>query len=113
MLSGRIARLPDPRERDTDRHRTLTTRHVGALSRRSLYALPLLVVNSLFTDGAAISLSVAIGPPWASMLHWLLLAGCRIAVDVMTRPVAHQYTARLFKLTYQLSALHKAISFIS
>src|SRR5438034_3701485 len=62
------------REQVTDRHRTLTTRHVGALSRRSLYALPLLVVNSLFTDGAAISLSVAVGPPWASTLHWLLLA---------------------------------------
>lgn len=31
-------------------------------------------MNSLFTDGAAISLSVAVGPPWASMLHWLLLA---------------------------------------
>jgi len=44
------------------------------VSRRSLYALPLLVVNSLFTDGAAITLSVAVGPPWASMLHWLLLA---------------------------------------
>lgn len=43
----------------------------------------------------------------------LLLAGGRIAVDVMTRPVAHQYTASPFKLAYQFSALHKAISFIS
>jgi len=45
--------------------------------------------------------------------YGLLLAGGRIAVDVMTRPVAHQYTARPFKLAYQLSALHKAISFVS
>jgi len=45
--------------------------------------------------------------------YGLLLAGCRIAVDVMTRPVAHQYTARPFKLAYQLSTLHTAISFIS
>lgn len=43
----------------------------------------------------------------------LLLAGCRIAVDVMTRPRAHQYTAHPFKLAYELSACHKAISFIS
>jgi hypothetical protein len=45
--------------------------------------------------------------------YGLLLAGCRIAVDVMTRPVADQYTTRPFKLAYQISALHKAISFIS
>jgi hypothetical protein len=45
--------------------------------------------------------------------YGLLLSGCWIAVDVMTRPVAHQHTARPFKLAYQLSALHKAISFIS
>jgi hypothetical protein len=43
------------------------------VSRRSLYALPLILVNSMFTDGAAISLSVAIGPPWASLVHWLIL----------------------------------------
>jgi hypothetical protein len=43
------------------------------VSRRSLYALPLVLVNSMFTDGAAISLSVAIGPPWASLVHWLIL----------------------------------------
>ena len=43
----------------------------------------------------------------------LLLAGCRIAVDVMTPPVAHQSTARPFKLASELSALHKAISFIA
>ena len=45
-----------------------------AVTRRSLYALPLLALNSLFTDGAAIALSVAAGPPWASLLHWLVLA---------------------------------------
>jgi hypothetical protein len=45
-----------------------------AVTRRSLYALPLLALNSLFTDGMAISLAVAIGPPWASLLHWLVLA---------------------------------------
>jgi hypothetical protein len=44
------------------------------LTRRSLYALPLLAVNGLFTDGTAILLSVAVGPPWASLLHWFLLA---------------------------------------
>ena len=45
--------------------------------------------------------------------YGLLLAGYRIAVDVMPRPVAHEYAARPFKLAYELSALHKAISFIS
>src|SRR5438105_14750697 len=44
------------------------------LTRRSLYALPVLAVNGLFTDGSAITLSVAVGPPWASLLHWLVLA---------------------------------------
>jgi hypothetical protein len=44
------------------------------VSRRSLYALPLIAINSLFTDVAAISLSVAVGPPWASLLHVLVLA---------------------------------------
>ncbi len=44
--------------------------------------------------------------------HGLLLASRRIAVDVMTRPVAHQHTARPFELPDQLAALHKAISFI-
>jgi hypothetical protein len=45
-----------------------------ALSQRSLYAFPLLAVNGLFTDVAAISLSVAVGLPWSPLLHWLLLA---------------------------------------
>jgi hypothetical protein len=57
-------------------------KHVSwrGLTRRSLYALPLIALNSLFTDGAAISLSVALGPPWASLLHWLILApwGCLV-----------------------------------
>jgi hypothetical protein len=44
------------------------------LTRRSLYALPVVAVNGLFTDGSAIALSIAVGPPWASLLHWLLLA---------------------------------------
>ncbi|HZR97276.1 MAG TPA: hypothetical protein VFE37_01135 [Chloroflexota bacterium] len=44
------------------------------LTRRSLYALPVLAVNGLFTDGSAVTLSIAVGPPWASLLHWLLLA---------------------------------------
>jgi hypothetical protein len=44
------------------------------LTRRSLYALPLVAVNGLFTDGSAIMLSVAVGLPWASLLHWLILA---------------------------------------
>jgi hypothetical protein len=44
------------------------------LTRRSLYALPVLAVNGLFTDGSAITLSMAVGPPWAPLLHWLLLA---------------------------------------
>ena len=44
-----------------------------AVTRRSLYALPLLALSSLFTDGSAIALSVAIGPPLASLLHWLIL----------------------------------------
>src|SRR4051812_5834966 len=43
------------------------------LTRRSLYALPVLAVNGLFTDGSAITLSIAVGPPWASLLHWFLL----------------------------------------
>jgi hypothetical protein len=50
---------------------TLTWR---GLTRRSLYALPVLAVNSLFTDGTAITLNVALGQPAASLLHWLLLA---------------------------------------
>src|SRR4051812_10714596 len=44
------------------------------LTRRSLYALPVLAVNGLFTDGSGIALSIAVGPPWASLLHWFLLA---------------------------------------
>ncbi|HLH22845.1 MAG TPA: hypothetical protein VK066_09995 [Chloroflexota bacterium] len=44
------------------------------LTRRSLYAVPVLAVNGLFTDGTAITLSIALGPPWASLLHWLILA---------------------------------------
>jgi hypothetical protein len=44
------------------------------LTRRSLYALPVVAVNGLFTDGSAIALSIAVGPPCASLLHWLLLA---------------------------------------
>ncbi len=45
-----------------------------SITRRSLYALPLVAVNSLFTDGAAIALAVSLGLPWASVLHWLVLA---------------------------------------
>ena len=45
--------------------------------------------------------------------YGLLLAGCRIAVDVMTRPMAHQYAAGPFKPAYEFPALHKAISFIA
>ena len=52
----------------------LNPTRLRALSRRSLYALPLVAANGLFTDGAAIALSVAVGPPWASLLHWLVLA---------------------------------------
>jgi hypothetical protein len=44
------------------------------LTRRSLYALPVLAVNSLLTDGTAVALNVAFGLPTASLLHWLLLA---------------------------------------
>ena len=62
------------REHTIDDGRMLNATRIRALSRRSLYALPLVAVNSLFTDGAAISLSVAVGPPWASLLHWLVLA---------------------------------------
>ena len=43
------------------------------LTRRSLYALPLIAVNGVFTDGSAITLSIAVGVPWASLLHWFLL----------------------------------------
>ncbi len=52
----------------------LGARHLRAVSRRSLWALPFLAANSLFTDGSAISLNVAIGAPWASLVHWGLLA---------------------------------------
>jgi hypothetical protein len=45
-----------------------------AVSRRSLWALPFLAANSLFTDVAAITFNVAVGPPWAPPLHWLILA---------------------------------------
>jgi hypothetical protein len=45
-----------------------------AVSRRSLWALPFLAANSLFTDLAAISINVAVGFPWAPPLHWLILA---------------------------------------
>jgi hypothetical protein len=45
-----------------------------AVSRRSLWALPFLAANSLFTDLAAITFNVAVGPPWAPPLHWLVLA---------------------------------------
>jgi hypothetical protein len=52
----------------------LNANRVRAFSRRSLYALPLLAANSLLTDGAAISLSVAVGAPWNTLLHWMVLA---------------------------------------
>lgn len=52
----------------------LTRAQFASFSRRSLYAVPLIGVNSLFTDGAAISLSVWIGPPGSLLVHWLLLA---------------------------------------
>lgn len=51
-----------------------TAEQLRGLQRRGLYALPLLLLNGLFTDGAAITLSVWVGPPWSSLLHWLLLA---------------------------------------
>lgn len=44
--------------------------------------------------------------------HGLLLASRRIAVNVMTRSVAHQHTARPFELPDQPAALHKANSMI-
>jgi hypothetical protein len=44
--------------------------------------------------------------------HGLLLAGGRIAIDVMARPVAHQHTARPFELPDQLATLHRAISLV-
>jgi hypothetical protein len=43
----------------------------------------------------------------------LLLAGCRIAVDVMPCAVAHQHTACSFEIPNQFSPPHRAISFIS
>jgi hypothetical protein len=43
------------------------------LTRRSLYALPVIALNSLLTDGTAVALTVAVGTPWASLLHWLIL----------------------------------------
>ena len=48
--------------------------HLRGLSRRSLYALPLLGLNSLFTDVAGVSLSVWLGLPWSVLLHWVALA---------------------------------------
>ncbi len=44
-----------------------------ALTERSLYALPVIALNSFFTDATAITLAVGIGLPWASVLHWLVL----------------------------------------
>ncbi|HLI27063.1 MAG TPA: hypothetical protein VKZ60_08340 [Chloroflexota bacterium] len=52
----------------------LSRTRLAGFSRRSLYALPLVGLNSLFTDGAAISLSVRVGPPWSLLFHWLVLA---------------------------------------
>src|SRR3712207_2457390 len=52
----------------------ITRAHLRGLSRRSLYALPLLAINALFTDFAALSLTYWVGPPWSSLLHWLALA---------------------------------------
>ena len=52
----------------------LSSTRLRSFSRRSLYALPLLAINSLFTDGLAISLAVMVGPPWAAVAHWCLLA---------------------------------------
>lgn len=43
--------------------------------------------------------------------HGLLLAGGRIAVDVMPCTMAHQHAARSYEIPDQLAAIHKAISF--
>jgi hypothetical protein len=51
----------------------LTTDRLRAVSRRSLVALPFIAANGLFNDFAAISLNVALGLPWASLLHWFIL----------------------------------------
>jgi hypothetical protein len=59
---------------DRVRRSLLTGDRLRAVSRRSLWALPFLAANSLFTDLAAISFNVAVGPPWAPALHWLVLA---------------------------------------
>jgi hypothetical protein len=45
--------------------------------------------------------------------YGLLLAGCRITVDIMPPTMPHQHTACPFKLPDQLSPPHRAISFIS
>jgi hypothetical protein len=80
------------------------------MARRSTYAHDLpamsLVSKELFDGLRQIVINIIVAR------YRLLLACCRIAVDVVTRPVAHQRTARPFKLAYQLSMLHKAISFI-
>jgi hypothetical protein len=58
---------------DRVRRRLMTGDRLRAVSRRSLWALPFLAANSMFTDFAAISFNVAVGPPWAPALHWLIL----------------------------------------
>ena len=65
---------PTHRVRTVDRDGMLKLISWRGLTRRSLYALPLLVVNSVFTDVTAVALSGTVGPPWASLLHWLALA---------------------------------------
>jgi hypothetical protein len=52
----------------------LSRARLGAMSRRSLWALPFIAANSLFTDASAIALSVAVGLPSSPLIHWLLLA---------------------------------------
>jgi len=66
------AALARPRAAGLRRH--LTAARLRAVSRRTLWALPFVGANSLFTDVSAISLNVAVGPPLASLLHWCLLA---------------------------------------
>jgi hypothetical protein len=45
--------------------------------------------------------------------YGLLLAGGRIAVDIISLPMPHEHTACPFKLPDQLSPPHRAISFTS
>jgi hypothetical protein len=72
--AGSAAEAAAARERAGGWRRHLTASRLRAVSRRTLWALPFVGANSLFTDVSAISLNVAVGPPLASLLHWCLLA---------------------------------------